>query len=53
MAQKNKNYYLSVMEGYTTVYQKMVFDAKEAKKLYDELIEKYPKPQYLVFKEYQ
>jgi hypothetical protein len=53
MAQKNKNYYLSVMEGYTTLYQKMVFDAKEAKKLYDELNEKYPKPQYLVFKEYQ
>ena len=53
MAQKNKNYYLSVMEGYTTLYQKRVFDAKEAKKLYDELNEKYPKPQYLVFKEYQ
>ena len=53
MAQKNKNYYLSVMEGYTTLYQKMVFDAKEAKKLYDELNENYPKPQYLVFKEYQ
>jgi hypothetical protein len=53
MAQKNKNYYLSVMEGYMTLYQKMVFDAKEAKKLYDELNEKYPKPQYLVFKEYQ
>ena len=53
MAQKNKNYYLSVMEGYTTLYQKMVFDAKDAKKLYDELNEKYPKPQYLVFKEYQ
>ena len=53
MAQKNKNYYLSVMEGYTTLYQKVVFDAKEAKKLYDELNEKYPKPQYLVFKEYQ
>ena len=53
MAKKNKNYYLSVMEGYKTLYQKMVFDAKEAKKLYDELNEKYPKPQYLVFKEYQ
>jgi hypothetical protein len=52
MAQKNKNYYLSVMEGYKTVFQKMVFDAKEAKRLYEELSEKYPKPQYLVFKEY-
>lgn len=52
MAQKNKNYYVSVMEGYNTIFSKMLFDAKEAKKLYDELLEKYPKPYYLVFKEY-
>ena len=52
MAQKNKNYYLSVMVGYKTVYNKMVFDAKEAKRLYEELKEKYPTPQYLVFREY-
>jgi hypothetical protein len=30
----------------------MVFDAKEAKRLYEELKEKYPTPQYLVYKEY-
>ncbi len=52
MAQKNKNYHVSVMEGYKTVFYKMLFNAKDAKKLYEELLEKYPKPQYLVFKEY-
>jgi hypothetical protein len=40
------------MEGYKTVFSKMVFDAKEAKRLYEELKEKYPTPQYLVFREY-
>jgi len=40
------------MEGYRTVFQKMVFNAKEANKLFEELKEKYPAPQYLVFREY-
>jgi hypothetical protein len=40
------------MEGYKTVYYKMVFNAKEASKIYEELKEKYPAPQYLVFREY-
>lgn len=52
MAGKSKSYYIDVMEGYKTIVKKVALNAKDANKIYEELKEKYPPPQYLVFKEY-
>lgn len=52
MAQKNKNYYISVMCGYKLIYEKMMFGVKEANQLFQELKQKYPSPEYVVSKDY-
>jgi hypothetical protein len=48
-----KSYWITVTEGnFKKIEHKQFFLVKDANEFYKEMIEKYPKPQYIVIKEY-